>query len=154
MVGPSKRLTVMNKTLVSAALASLLILAGIDAQARTHSRQSGDAQAGMASYYHDRFHGRRTASGARYDKNSLSAAHKTLPLGTQVRVTDTRNGRSVVVRINDRGPYARGRVIDLSRAAAQEIGLTRKGVSPVKLEILGTSRSRADGFGYADRFGF
>ena len=129
----------MNKTLVSAALAALLLLAGIDAQASSHSGQSGSAQAGMASYYHDRFHGRRTASGARYDKHDYSAAHKTLPLGTRVRVTDARSGKSVVVRINDRGPYARGRVIDLSRAAAREIGLTRKGVARVKLEVLGKS---------------
>jgi rare lipoprotein A len=154
----------MNKNLVSAALVALLLLAGIDAQARTHSGQSKGSQAGMAagmaSYYHDRFHGRRTASGARYDKNSYSAAHKSLPLGTQVRVTDSRSGKSVVVRINDRGPYARGRVIDLSRAAAQEIGLTRKGVTRVKLEVLRSSSSynpslsHPAGFGYADRFGF
>ena len=73
--------------------------------------------------------GRRTASGARYDRTAYSAAHRTLPLGTQVRVTDVRTGESVVVHINDRGPFARGRVIDLSRAAASEIGLTRKGVA-------------------------
>jgi rare lipoprotein A len=144
----------MNKHLVSAALVALSLLAGIDAQARTHSGQSVDSQGGMASYYHDRFHGRRTASGVRYNKNSLSAAHKTLPLGTQVRVTDARSGKSVVVRINDRGPYARGRVIDLSRAAAQEIGLTHKGVTRVKLEVLRPSKNRSDGFGYADRLGF
>jgi rare lipoprotein A len=150
----------MNKNLVSAALVALLLLAGIDAQARTHSGRSEVFKAGMASYYHDRFHGRRTASGARYDKNSYSAAHKSLPLGTQVRVTDSRSGKSVVVRINDRGPYARGRVIDLSRAAAQEIGLTRKGVTKVELEILSPSDRHSPsynypaGFGYADRFGF
>jgi rare lipoprotein A len=149
----------MNKNLVSAALVALSLLAGTDTQARTqYSGQSVSDQSGMASYYHDRFQGRRTASGAAYDKHSYSAAHKTLPLGTQVRVTDARSGKSVVVRINDRGPYARGRVIDLSRAAAREIGLTRKGVTPVKLEVLSgsfnPSSSRADGFGYADRFGF
>jgi rare lipoprotein A len=134
----------MNKTLVSAALVALLLLPGLDAQARSDSGRSESAQAGMASYYHDRFQGRRTASGARYDKRDYSAAHKTLPLGTRVRVTDARSGESVVVRINDRGPYARGRVIDLSRAAAQEIGLTRKGVARVKLEILGKSRRSMD----------
>lgn len=126
----------MNKTLISAALVALLALAGIDAHAGTRSGQSAASQAGMASYYHDRFHGRRTASGAPYNKHRFSAAHKTLPLGTEVRVTDARSGKSVVVRINDRGPYAKGRVIDLSRAAAREIGLTRKGVTRVRLEIL------------------
>lgn len=128
----------MNKTLVSSALIAAMLMTGlmtsIDTLAAPHG---GSTQSGKASYYHDRFHGRKTASGAAYNKHALSAAHKTLPLGTQVRVTDTRSGRSVVVRINDRGPYARGRVIDLSRAAAREIGLVNKGVANVKLEILG-----------------
>jgi len=126
----------MNKTLVSSALIAALLLIGTEASAASPAKK---AQAGMASYYHDRFNGRRTASGARYNKGELSAAHKTLPLGSRVRVTDSRSGRSVVVRINDRGPYARGRVIDLSRAAASEIGLVSKGVSRVTLEVLKVS---------------
>ncbi|WP_295427356.1 septal ring lytic transglycosylase RlpA family protein [uncultured Thiodictyon sp.] len=126
----------MNKTLVSSALIAALLLIGTEASAASPADK---AQAGMASYYHDRFNGRRTASGARYNKGELSAAHKTLPLGSRVRVTDSRSGRSVVVRINDRGPYARGRVIDLSRAAASEIGLVSKGVSRVTLEVLKVS---------------
>ncbi len=126
----------MKKTLVSSALIAALLLIGTEASAAS---PAGKAQAGMASYYHDRFNGRRTASGARYNKGDLSAAHKTLPLGTRVRVTDSHSGRSVVVRINDRGPYARGRVIDLSRAAASEIGLVGKGVGRVTLEILKVS---------------
>jgi len=121
----------MNKTLIVGALSAALLTIGTAA-----AGPAGKSQAGMASYYHDRFHGRQTASGARYNKGDLSAAHKTLPLGTRVRVTDSRNGRSVVVRINDRGPYARGRVIDLSRAAANQIGLVSKGVSRVTLEVL------------------
>ncbi|HYN79062.1 MAG TPA: septal ring lytic transglycosylase RlpA family protein [Lamprocystis sp. (in: g-proteobacteria)] len=128
----------MNKTLVSSTLIAALLMIGL--MVGTHSQAaafSGNAQSGMASFYHDRFHGRRTASGAAYNKNAHSAAHKSLPLGTQVRVTDARSGRSVVVRINDRGPYARGRVIDLSRAAANEIGLVSKGVAKVRLEVLG-----------------
>ena len=125
----------MNKTLVSSALIAALLLIGTET---TAASPAGKAQAGMASFYHDSFNGRRTASGTRYNKGALSAAHKTLPLGTQVRVTDSRSGRSVVVRINDRGPYARGRVIDLSRAAASEIGLVAKGVSRVTLEVLRT----------------
>ena len=128
----------MNNTLISSALIAAMLMTGLmlgtDSQAATFS---GNGQSGMASFYHDRFHGRRTASGTAYNKDALSAAHKTLPLGTQVRVTDARSGRSVVVRINDRGPYARGRVIDLSHAAASEIGLVGKGVAKVKLEVLG-----------------
>lgn len=123
----------MYKTLASGALLTLGLLSSIESQAAAYS---GDAQSGNASYYHDRFHGRRTASGAAYNKNALSAAHKTLPLGSQVRVTDSRSGRSVVVQINDRGPYGRGRVIDLSRAAAREIGLVSKGVAKVRLEVV------------------
>ncbi len=92
---------------------------------------------GMASWYGPGFHGRLTANGERYNQNGLTAAHKTLPFGTQVRVTNLNNGRSVIVRINDRGPFVRGRVIDLSRGAASVIGLVNSGVAPVQLEILG-----------------
>ncbi|MDJ0844277.1 septal ring lytic transglycosylase RlpA family protein [Crocosphaera sp.] len=92
---------------------------------------------GMASWYGPGFHGRLTANGERYNQNGLTAAHKSLPFGTQVRVTNLHNGRSVIVRINDRGPYIHGRVIDLSRGAASVIGLLNSGVAPVQLEILG-----------------
>lgn len=91
---------------------------------------------GLASWYGPGFHGRRSANGERFDQNALTAAHKTLPFGTLVRVTNLNNGTSVVVRINDRGPYAGSRVIDLSRRAAQEIGMLGSGVANVKLEIL------------------
>lgn len=129
----------MKNILIVSALVMPMSLAVANAHASLWQQRSGPAQAGMASYYHDRFHGQRTASGARYDKNRFSAAHKTLPLGTQVRVTDAGSGESVVVHINDRGPFGRGRVIDLSRAAAREIGLTRKGVALVRLEVLSKS---------------
>ena len=129
----------MYKSLFSSALIALMLLVGVNAQAAV---AVGNAQTGKASYYHDRFHGRKTASGVRYNKNELSAAHKTLPLGTQVRVTDSRSGKSVVVKINDRGPYAKGRVIDLSRAAARQIGLVNKGVSKVKVEVLSVPKRR------------
>jgi len=82
-----------------------------------------DLGTGVASYYGRRFHGRLTANGERFNMNAMTAAHKTLPFGTKVRVTNTRNGRSVTVRINDRGPFIRGRTIDLSRGAAQELSL-------------------------------
>lgn len=88
---------------------------------------------GLASWYGERHHGRRTASGETFDMHALTAAHKTLPFGTRVRVEHPATGRSVVVRINDRGPFTPGRVIDLSRAAADRIGLLREGVAPVVL---------------------
>jgi len=91
---------------------------------------------GVASYYGGRFHGRRTASGVRFDMNGLTAAHRTLPFGTRVRVTHLGNGRSVDVRINDRGPYIGGRVIDLSRGAAGVIGMHHQGVARVKVTVL------------------
>lgn len=125
----------MNKTLATAALLTSLLPFGHDTEARDSVSRS---QKGMASYYHDSFHGRKTASGQRYNKNRLTAAHKTLPLGTKIRVTDTRTGRSIVVKVNDRGPYARGRVIDLSREAASELGMIGKGVSRVELNVLST----------------
>lgn len=92
---------------------------------------------GTASWYGYRFHGRRTASGERFNASAYTAAHRSLPFGTKVRVTNLRNGRSVIVRINDRGPYARGRVIDLSKAAANAIGLISSGTAPVRIEIVG-----------------
>lgn len=91
-------------------------------------------QSGVASWYGGSFHGRKTANGETYDMWSLTAAHRSLPFGTRVRVTNTSNGDSVVVRINDRGPFVGGRVIDLSRAAADEIGMD--GLAHVKLTVL------------------
>lgn len=93
---------------------------------------------GLASWYGPGFHGRRTASGERFDMHGLTAAHRTLPFGTVVRVHSQVNGRTVDVRINDRGPYLRKRVIDLSRAAAEALGLieSRTGIKPVVLSIL------------------
>jgi rare lipoprotein A len=91
---------------------------------------------GEASYYAGEFHGRTAASGERFNMYQLTAAHRTLPMGTRVRVTNLRNGRDVVVRINDRGPFVQGRVIDLSYAAAKKVDMVTAGVVPVKLEIL------------------
>lgn len=91
---------------------------------------------GHASWYGPGFHGRLTANGERYNQYAMTAAHKTLPFGTRIRVTNMYNGRSVIVRINDRGPYIRGREIDLSKGSAQEIGLISSGVANVRLEIL------------------
>lgn len=91
---------------------------------------------GIASYYGKRFAGRLTANGERFNPRAMTAAHKTLPFGSRVRVTHARTGKSVIVRINDRGPYIRGRTIDLSRAAAEEIGLIRAGHGRVTLELV------------------
>nr|WP_244645664.1 septal ring lytic transglycosylase RlpA family protein [Salinarimonas ramus] len=103
----------------------------------------GSAAAGIhastahASWYGPGFHGRKTANGERFDQNDLTAAHKTLPFGTQVRVTNVANGKSVVVRINDRGPFVRGREIDLSKGAAAAVGMLGSGVAQVRLEVMG-----------------
>lgn len=91
---------------------------------------------GMASYYGNELAGNRTANGERFDPGQLTAAHRTLPFGSMVRVTNVLNGDSVVVRINDRGPFAHGRVIDVSQAAAREIGMHRSGTARVKLALL------------------
>ena len=89
---------------------------------------------GFASWYGTKFHGRRTASGERYNMNALTAAHTTLPMPSYVRVTNLANRRSLVLRINDRGPFAKGRIIDVSRRAAQLLGFARKGVQKVRVQ--------------------
>ena len=94
---------------------------------------------GTASWYGPQFHGRETANGETFNMNDLTAAHPNLPFGTQVRVTNEANGEEVIVRINDRGPYAGNREIDLSRQAAQEIGLIRSGVGRVTIEVLASA---------------
>ncbi|MFG6103768.1 septal ring lytic transglycosylase RlpA family protein [Leptothoe sp. EHU-05/26/07-4] len=91
---------------------------------------------GMASWYGPGFHGRMSASGESFNQYAMTAAHRTLPFGTQVRVTNLNNGQQVVVRINDRGPFSRGRIIDLSAGAASAIGLQAAGVGPVQVEVL------------------
>jgi rare lipoprotein A len=91
---------------------------------------------GTASWYGPRFQGKKTASGEIYDQRKLTAAHKTLPLGTKARVTNLNNGSSVEVEINDRGPYVEGRIIDLSRAAAGALGFVELGVAPVQVELV------------------
>lgn len=106
--------------------------------AKKSSGRSGGGssyQSGVASWYGGKFHGRQTASGEIYNQNALTAAHRSLPFGTKVRVTNAATGNSVVVRINDRGPFVGGRVIDLSRAAASELGID--GLGRVKLAVLG-----------------
>jgi len=93
-------------------------------------------QTGYASYYARAHDGLRTASGERYDMDEMTAAHRTLPFGTRVRVTNLENGRHAVVRINDRGPFRKGRVIDVSYAAARRLGLVHSGVAKVRVQVL------------------
>jgi rare lipoprotein A len=94
------------------------------------------AEVGVASYYAGGHQGRRTASGERFDMNEMTAAHRTLPFGTRVRVTNLQNGHEVVVRINDRGPWKKRRVIDVSYAAARKLGLVGPGTAKVRLDVL------------------
>jgi rare lipoprotein A len=109
------------------------------ASATRHEPQpglTGYKETGMASYYARKFHHRKTASGERFDNNAMTAAHKTLPFGTEVNVTNLNNGKSITVRINDRGPFVKGRIIDLSRAAFSQIEDLDRGVIKVKISVV------------------
>lgn len=105
----------------------------------------GYSEEGLASWYGPDFHGRKTSNGESYDMHAMTAAHKTLPMNVFVRVTNRSNGRQSVVRINDRGPFIRGRVIDLSYAAAKELGVVGPGTAPVQIEALGYREQVAAG---------
>ena len=129
----------MDRRKVTLQIAGLFILSATAfspsfAQAEPGNTAGRVVQSGQASWYGPGFHGRRTASGETFNTNELTAAHRTLPFGTRVRVVNKKTGKSVVVRINDRGPYAHGRVIDLSRASAQAIGIS--GVGSVEVAQL------------------
>jgi rare lipoprotein A len=106
-------------------------------------RGIGLVQEGVVSWYGAAFHDRKTASGERFDSNGYTMAHPTLPFGTQVKVTNLRNGRSVVVRVNDRGPHVGQRIADLSRAAAAQLGFLKRGVVRARIEVLGASAESA-----------
>lgn len=146
---PSNRLKVQNGLPVNLLLLVLLIT-GIASCGKSYRPEDygtgelidGKTQVGMASWYGDKEHNRKTASGERFNKNAYTAAHRTLPFGTMTRVTNLRNGKDVVVKINDRGPFIRGRIIDLSYAAAKSIGLVRSGVTKVKVDVLSSESSR------------
>ena len=97
----------------------------------------GYAEKGVASWYGKKFHGRKTSNGETYDMYAMTAAHKTLPMNVHLKVTNLANGRSTVVRINDRGPFVRSRIIDLSYSAAKELGVVGPGTAPVRIEALG-----------------
>jgi peptidoglycan lytic transglycosylase len=103
----------------------------------TGSSAPGTRFVGFASWYGQRHHGQATASGEVFDMNKMTAAHRTLPFGTRLKVTNVENGRSVVVRVNDRGPWVKDRVIDVSRAAGRALGMTGEGVARVEVVVLG-----------------
>ncbi|MBB3182807.1 rare lipoprotein A [Halomonas fontilapidosi] len=123
-----------SRLMLSGGLAALL-LTGFAGQGQAHDTTS-ETQQGVASYYSDRFQGRTTASGEPFDQRALTAAHPTLPFGTKVLVTREDNGREVEVLINDRGPYAKGRIIDLSKRAAKELGMLQRGTVPVEISYV------------------
>ena len=108
-----------------------------DESARQKGARAGAYQIGVSSYYGKKFHGRPTASGEPFDMHALTAAHRTLSFGTEIQVTNLENGRSVIVRVNDRGPFVEGRVLDLSRAAARRIDMIGTGTAMVKIEVVG-----------------
>lgn len=123
----------------------IMLFAGCTARPLYTSRDSRSSavigtfheyQHGEASYYAHKFHGRKTANGEIFDMHKLTAAHLKLPFNTLVRVTNLSNNKTVIVRINDRGPYAKGRIIDLSLAAAKELDMMKSGVAKVRLEIV------------------
>lgn len=108
------------------------------AKAKTRATVHAPApRRGLASYYSKRLAGRKTSSGQPYDPNALTAAHRSLPMGTRLKVVNPRNDKSVVVTVNDRGPLPRDRMIDLSNAAAKKLGMTRSGVAKVETEVVG-----------------
>jgi len=98
---------------------------------------AGFSQSGIASWYGKDFHGKKTSNGETYDMHAMTAAHKTLPLGVYVKVYNRSNGKEITVRVNDRGPFVKGRIIDLSNAAAKKIGMDTIGTAPVRIEALG-----------------
>lgn len=128
----------MSKATRAFLYASIIAAAGAVPAEASSLKQSKPgakvAQSGKASWYGPGFHGKRTASGEVFNTNSMTAAHKSLPFGTRVKVTSRQTGKSVVVRINDRGPFVRGRIIDLSKASAKALGMA--GLSEVTLSLL------------------
>lgn len=111
----------------------------VEAISPRSSKLDGVTQSGMASWYGPKWHGKKTANGERFDMNSMTAAHKTLPFGTLVKVRNERNGRETIVRINNRGPFTKGRILDLSKGAANKLGFVSNGVARIKMEVIGRS---------------
>lgn len=121
---------------VMLAIAPILLAGCASVQSADSAKRAVSLERGQASFYADRYQSRKTASGERYDHGKRTAAHKTLPFGTRVKVTNTKNNKTVVVKINDRGPFVKGRIIDLSKSAFSHIGKTSAGILPVTLEVI------------------
>lgn len=122
--------------LAAAILAASIACAGRSAETGPGTKGAARApvEEGLASFYADRFHGRRTASGELHDRDALTCAHPRARFGARLRVTDLATGRSVVVRVNDRGPFVKGRIVDLSLAAARALGMVERGIARVRVE--------------------
>jgi rare lipoprotein A len=141
---------------VAGCLALAVLLAGCGLVAHRRARvdsRPGAVEVGTASWYGPGFHGNRTSSGEIYDQYDMTAAHQTLPLGTRVAVTNLQNGREVEVRINDRGPFVKGRSIDLSYAAARSLGAIGPGTIPVRIEVLPTDGVQLAAVAYSVQVG-
>lgn len=124
----------MNNVYLLAGIA--LVIAGVVMGIQGLTGPADYYQVGIASWYGPNFHGNRTANGEIFDMNKMTAAHKSLPFETKVRVTDLKSNRSVTVRINDRGPFIKGRILDLSRRAAEKLGIIDTGTAEVGLQII------------------
>lgn len=138
-----------SKCYILTILFSLVIGLGQTLYAQ-NSTEKNKSQTGEASWYGSRYHGRATSSGEPYNKHDMTAAHKTLPFGTKVKVTNLDNNETVIVRINDRGPFVGDRIIDLSEAAARELKFHAQGIGNVKIEVLqpGAELATAAGFSF------
>lgn len=115
---------------------TLLLLLTASLPSCAHALHEGSTQTGRASWYGHDHNGQKTANGETFDMQEMTAAHRTLPMNSKVKVTSLSNGKSVIVRINDRGPFSKGRIIDISQAAAKELGMIKKGTDKVKIEVL------------------
>lgn len=124
----NKQTLLTRNAIITVVLSMLLCMQAASAQ-----------EVGWASFYHDYFNGKRTASGELYNSKKLTAAHRTLPIGTMIKVTNLSNDRSIVVRVNDRGPFVSGRMLDLSRAAAEQLGYVGAGSARVSMEVINNS---------------
>jgi rare lipoprotein A len=136
---------VSTTTALSAAMILITVAPARTPPAPPFAPPPPTVEVGLASYYGAAFDSLPTASGERFDMDRMTAAHRTLPFGTHVRVNNLRNGRSTVVRINDRGPFVKGRVVDVSEAAARKLRMLGPGIDPVRLEVLPPGRRTSQG---------
>ena len=132
----SEKTMTRNTSVVTKSLLLFISIVFLFSCTRITYFPQGNAQTGLASWYGSDFHGKKTSCKEIYDMHALTAAHKTLPFQSHVKVTNLNNGKNVTVRINDRGPFVKGRIIDLSFAAAQRLGMVEDGVVPVRVQVL------------------